>query len=169
VLTRGRFADAYTPFKPFDDAAFRKFVETTGHIYEDFTGKVAKSRHLTAEQVEAVAAGRVWSGKRAVEVGLVDEIGGLNDAVQEASRLAKLKKGAKPELLYLPVRKTWIERFFDGDAVQAVTAMSDHLFSRSLARLLPASQLPGTATVRFLLRTEEPQVLAIQPFGVEMN
>ena len=169
VLTRGRFADAYTPFKPFDDAAFRKFVETTGHIYEDFTGKVAKSRHLTAEQVEAVAGGRVWSGKRAVEVGLVDKIGGLSEAVQEASRLAKLKEGVKPELLYLPVRKTWIKRFFDGDAVQAVTAMSDHLFSRSLVQLLPVSQPSGTETVRFLLRTEEPQVLAIQPFGVEMN
>lgn len=169
VLTRGRFADAYTPFKPFDDAAFTKFVATTGHIYEEFTGKVAKRRHLTPEQLEAVAGGRVWSGKRAVEVGLVDKLGGLHAAVDEACALAKLKQGKKPELLYLPVRKTWLERLLAGDMTQAMASISGQLFSRSFGELFSLTRMPGTEMARFLFRTEEPQVLAVQPFGVEIR
>lgn len=169
VLMRGRFADAYTPFKPFDDAAFKKFVETTGHIYGSFTGKVAKSRHLTSEQVEAVAGGRVWSGKRAVEVGLVDEIGGFDDAVRQACKLAGLDENAKPELLYLPVRKTWFERLLAGDMTQAMAIISNDLLNRSFGELVSALKLPGVETARTLLRTEEPQALAIQPFVVEIR
>ena len=56
-----------------------------------------------SEEVEAVARGRVWSGVRAREVGLVDELGGLHDAIDEARRLAGLKEGARVELVN-PVR-----------------------------------------------------------------
>ncbi|MBN1929503.1 MAG: S49 family peptidase, partial [Chlorobiaceae bacterium] len=110
--------------------------------------------------------GRVWSGKRAVEVGLVDRIGGLDDAVREAQKLAKMDAKAKPELLYLPVRKTWFERLVDGSMMQATAAISDHLVTRSFGHLLPATSLPGTETARFLLRTESPQILALDPVEV---
>ncbi|MCE1273330.1 MAG: S49 family peptidase [Chlorobiales bacterium] len=66
VLVRGRFADAYTPFKPFDQEAFSKFDETSGEIYRDFVGKVAARRKMTFEQVDAVAGGRVWTGRNAL-------------------------------------------------------------------------------------------------------
>jgi len=169
VLTRGRFADAYTPFKAFDDSSFRKFVETAGTIYDDFIAKVAKSRKMTPAAVDAVAGGRVWSGKRALQVGLVDQIGGLNDAVQEAKKLARMDAKAKPELLYLPVRKTWLEYLLAGDASQLTSALSAGIVRESLGQLQPFTNLPGTKTARFLLRTEAPQVLALQPFGVEIR
>jgi len=169
VLTRGRFADAYTPFKAFDDSSFRKFVETAGTIYDDFIAKVAKSRKMTPAAVDAVAGGRVWSGKRAFQVGLVDQIGGLNDAVQEAKKLARMDAKAKPELLYLPVRKTWLEYLLAGDASQLTSALSAGIVRESLGQLQPFTNLPGTKTARFLLCTEAPQVLALQPFGVEIR
>ncbi|NTU53757.1 MAG: signal peptide peptidase SppA [Chlorobiaceae bacterium] len=170
VLVRGRFADAYTPFKPFDEAAFLKFTGVTGEIYKDFTNKVAGKRHLTTKQIEAVAGGRVWSGQRALSVDLVDRIGGLSDAVQEACRLAGMEKEAKPELLYLPIHKTWIEHLLSGNIDALVSGMSDRIASRSIARLMPITRLPGTETARILLRTAEtPQVLAIQPFELEIR
>lgn len=169
VLTRGRFADAYTPFKPFDDDSFRKFVETAGTIYDDFIAKVAKGRKMTPAEVDAVAGGRVWSGKRALEVGLIDRIGGLDAAVQEAKKLAKMDAKAKPELLYLPVRKTWLEYLLAGDASQLTSALAAGIVRESLGELRPLANLPGTRTARFLLRTEEPQVLALDPVEVEIK
>lgn len=169
VLTRGRFADAYTPFKPFDDASFRKFVETAGTIYDDFIAKVAKGRRMTPAEVDAVAGGRVWSGKRALEVGLIDRIGGLEAAVQEAKKLARMDAKAKPELLYLPVRKTWLEYLLAGDASQLTSVLTTGIVRESLGQLQPLANLPGTRTARFLLRTEEPQVLALDPVEVEIK
>jgi protease-4 len=169
VLTRGRFADAYTSFKAFDDASFRKFVETAKTIYDDFIAKVATNRHMTPAQVDAVAGGRVWSGKRALEVGLIDRIGGLDAAVQEARKLARMDAKVRPELLYLPVRRTWLEYLLAGDASQLTSALAAGFVRESIGQLQPLASLPGTKTARFLLRTEEPQVLALDPVEVEIK
>jgi protease-4 len=166
VLNRGRFADAETPFKPFDDAAFLKFMEITGTVYDDFIAKVAKGRKMTPAAVDAVAGGRVWSGKRALEVGLVDKIGGLADAVQEAKKLAKMDAKAKPELLYLPVRKTWLEYLLAGDTSVMAEALTAGVLRQSLGELDPLTRLPGANIARYLLRTEEPQILALDPVEV---
>jgi ClpP class serine protease len=62
-------------------------------MYRDFTGKVSESRELTPEYVDSVGQGRVWSGPKAVELKLADEIGGLEKAVDYARTQAKLRKG----------------------------------------------------------------------------
>ncbi len=61
--------------------------------YRDFLTRVAASRRKTPEQVDAIGQGRVWAGATAQRIGLVDRMGGLEDAVAEAARLAKLGKG----------------------------------------------------------------------------
>jgi protease-4 len=167
VITRGRFADAYTPFKPLDDDSFRKFVDTSGEIYRDFTGKVAARRKMTPEQVEAVSGGRVWTGQRALSVGLVDRIGGLADAVKEARKAAHMDTTKATQLIYLPARKTWVDYLFDGDVEGFATRISTRLARESLQSLLPVGQLSGTGTARMLLRSDSPQILAIDP--VEMH
>ena len=68
-------------------------------IYEDFTTKVSEGRGMTKDQVEEVARGRVWSGEDALEIGLVDEIGNLNDAISYAEGLIG---GEDIEKIYLP-------------------------------------------------------------------
>ena len=165
VLSQGRFADSNTPFKPLDEAAFRKFDETSGWIYRDFVGKVASRRKMSFDQADAVAGGRVWTGKRALEVGLVDQIGGLDAAVKEAQKLARMDTSKSPGLIYLPARKSWIEYLSDGNA--SVSALQARLAETYLTGALPlARSLPGTATARFLLRQDKPQVLAIDPVDV---
>jgi len=59
--------------------------------YQKFIGLVARSRNMTLEEVDKIAQGRVWSGKRAKELGLVDQLGGLNDAIESAAKLAGLE------------------------------------------------------------------------------
>lgn len=64
------------------------------HEYRNFLKLVADARGKTPEQIDAIAQGRVWIAPKAKELGLVDEIGGLPDAIAAAARLAKLKPGA---------------------------------------------------------------------------
>ena len=72
---------------------FEKSVKTQiEKIYHTFKSRVAEGRSLNMETVEEIAQGRVWSGKDAVDIGLVDSLGGLNEAIASAAELAKLKK-----------------------------------------------------------------------------
>ncbi|KAF2510002.1 signal peptide peptidase SppA [Flavobacterium zhairuonense] len=81
----------YSPFVPVDEK-FKAFtLEGVEHIYKTFVTHVAEGRKMTFEQVDAIAQGRVWSGSEALKIGLVDKIGGLNDAIAEAAKMAKVK------------------------------------------------------------------------------
>ncbi|MBE8725596.1 signal peptide peptidase SppA [Flavobacterium hungaricum] len=85
-------APNYSPFVPVDEK-FKAFtLEGVERIYNTFVTHVAEGRKMTFEQVDAIAQGRVWSGTEALKLGLVDKIGGLNDAVAEAAKIAKIKK-----------------------------------------------------------------------------
>ena len=60
-------------------------------IYDEFVNKVANNREMRYEEVHAVAKGRIWSGEKALQLGLVDKIGGLEDALTSASKLAEIE------------------------------------------------------------------------------
>jgi protease-4 len=60
-------------------------------IYNQFVTKVAESRRMSKDAVQEIAQGRVWSGREALKLGLVDEMGGLQDAVKAAAKLAKIE------------------------------------------------------------------------------
>lgn len=95
VVKTGRYADAQTVSRPKTEqelAIYRQFVEK---VYDQFLNKVADSRKLSKQNVAAIAQGRVWSGMEAKKIGLVDEIGGLQDAIQAAAKLAKLEENWK--------------------------------------------------------------------------
>lgn len=81
----------YSPFVPVDEK-FKAFtLESVENIYKTFVSHVAEGRKMTFAQVDAIAQGRVWSGSEALKIGLVDKIGGLNDAIAEAAKIAKIK------------------------------------------------------------------------------
>jgi len=81
------------------DFEINAYNEVITGIYSDFTSKVAQGRNLTAAQVEEIARGRVWSGNDALEIGLVDEIGNLEDAIHFAEQLINIPDA---KLIYLP-------------------------------------------------------------------
>jgi len=80
-------------------------------IYDRFITKVADSRKLPKNKVQEIAQGRVWSGTAAKQLGLVDEIGGLEDAVAEAAKQAKL--GDNWQLEEYPKRRSFEERILE--------------------------------------------------------
>lgn len=84
------FADIYSISRPKTEKELTVLQEFVDEIYKTFIEKVAEGREMSIEDVEAIAQGRVWSGADAVEVGLVDEIGGLEDAIEYAANRAGL-------------------------------------------------------------------------------
>ena len=85
-------ASEYSVFKPLDEN-YRAFAqEGVEKIYDVFITRVANGRKMTKTQVDAIGQGRVWTGQDALNIGLVDKIGGLNDAIKAAAVLGKTKK-----------------------------------------------------------------------------
>lgn len=92
---------------PFEYATIQKGIED---FYDNFISKVAEGRKLTKAQVDSIGQGRVWSGVDAKRIGLIDEFGGLDKAVEVAADLAKLKSY---KILSLPEQKEPLQQIID--------------------------------------------------------
>ena len=91
LVSRGRNAAMYSDYSPLDDAGRERIYTQADAFYRDFVAKVARARGLTDDAAVAVAEGRVWTGRQAVERGLVDELGGLEEAFAAAKRAAGVR------------------------------------------------------------------------------
>lgn len=94
-------------FSASEKAVFNRSLD---NVYKDFTGKVAKARNLSDEQIDKLARGRVWLGQDAVKAGLVDEIGGFELALQKAKELAGIKQDDTFGMMYYPRRPNLQEK-----------------------------------------------------------
>ena len=90
TLTRGRMAAIFSSSRPMDPVEFEAFDRMAEDTYARFRQTVADGREMSVEAVESVASGRVWSGIAAMEVGLVDEMGGFQQAIERARELAQI-------------------------------------------------------------------------------
>jgi len=124
-------------------------------IYVDFTTRVAEGRDIPIERVREIAKGRVWTGIQAKEIGLVDELGGLMDAIEaakeaaeiDADKTVKIKKFPRP---LTPAQQ--LEQLF-GNSVSAgknLSTLSDILAAPETQALLKAREaaLAGAASVQ---------------------
>jgi protease IV len=93
-VQRGARALMYSLRREFSEDERARFAATIDAIYNDFVGKVAAGRRRPVPEIEAVARGRVWTGQDALEVGLVDELGGIRDAARIARERADLPEDA---------------------------------------------------------------------------
>ena len=87
-------ADAESIFRPFTDDEKRELGVKVKQFYDLFVARVAEGRHMSADAVDAVARGKVWTGQQAIGKGLVDKLGGLREALEEARRLGRLPDDA---------------------------------------------------------------------------
>ena len=103
-VSEGKMAELDSPVRPFTDAERAKIEEQVQAFYDQFVTKVAEARKTTPEKIDAVARGRVWTGRQAKKIGLVDELGGLDRAVAIARQRAKIAAGTDVELVLYPPR-----------------------------------------------------------------
>jgi protease IV len=88
----GAYADAISISKPLNAQESRIIQNQVDIIYSDFKGRVSEGRKLDTAYVDSIAQGRVWTGTRASKIGLVDRVGGIDDAIKSAAKLAKMKE-----------------------------------------------------------------------------
>jgi len=108
-VTRGRYADLYSPVKPFSPEEKARVFETMQATYDTFVEKAAQGRNTTPEKIDAIGQGRVWTGRQAKEIGLVDELGGLDRAIALAKQRARIPQESEVELVIYPPRKTFYD------------------------------------------------------------
>ena len=100
TVADGKVADINSPVAPYSDDARARLQQQIDAIYETFQDKAAQGRSMTRDAVHAVAQGRVWTGRQAKDLGLVDELGGLARAVTVAKERAGI--GADVEVTLVP-------------------------------------------------------------------
>lgn len=92
VVSRGRHATLHSSYLPLSDSARARLQSEAEYFYAEFLARVAAGRNLSVAAVDAVAEGRVWTGRQALAHGLVDTLGGLEQAIDEAKELAGLRR-----------------------------------------------------------------------------
>ena len=108
-VTKGRYADLYSPVRAFTPEERAKVQEQMQATYDTFVEKAAAGRNTTPERIDAIAQGRVWTGAQGKQVGLVDELGGLERALAVAKQRAKISPDAEVEIVVYPGRKSFYD------------------------------------------------------------
>ena len=126
--------------------------------YESFTSKAAAGRHMSVEKLKSLAGGRVWTGVQAKSLGLVDELGGLDKAIELAATKGKLKKGSYKVAIY-PKAKSFLDQILESATSET-----------SMAQKFGESNMPWTKSIWELNRWKKREgYLALMPYLIELQ
>jgi protease IV len=113
LLTRGRYADIDSSYTPLSDAERQKLTGQIDAFYRAFVSRVAEGRKKPFDQIEPLAQGRVWVGAQAKDNGLVDQLGGLDRAIELLKQQAHLSPSDRVTLVPFPGRRSVFELLFN--------------------------------------------------------
>lgn len=113
VLSRGRYADLDSEYVPMDDDQRRKLTGQIDAFYKGFVSRVAEGRRRSFEQIEPLAQGRVWLGAQAKQNGLVDELGGLDRAIELVRQKAHIAATDRITLVPYPGKRSVFDMLFN--------------------------------------------------------
>jgi protease-4 len=154
ILTHGRNAALFSEYRPWNEEERAKVRSLMVSFYETFVTKAAAGRHKTYEELDRIAQGRVWTGADALKIGLVDRLGGLEEALTVAKERAKLDKDQEVALVVLPQRKGFFEALMErqeeniADRVLPPDVRSLLRFLTALNGPVPIARLPFDLKVR---------------------
>jgi protease-4 len=139
-LRRGELAGMTSLTDGLSPAERERLVSSMHHVYDLFVQRVAEGRKLSAETVDEVGRGRVWTGEQARERGLVDELGGFFQAIDAAKTAAGIPVTERVKLVFLPRRKMLLERL--AGLIDARLAAVLPQWGRSLIETIAAYDFP---------------------------
>jgi protease-4 len=149
-LARGKRALMFSENRGFSPEERRKFQSMMATFYyEAFLPKVSEGRGMTAEEVDSVGQGRIWTGRQARELGLVDELGGLREAIELAKKEAGLPAEQEVRLVQYPREKKFFEVLMEKVDMAAV--------------------LPVLAELRLEWPWEAGEPLTLLPYEIEVE
>ncbi len=154
TVQRGRNATLFSSYEPWNEAQRAKVRALNQAFYDTFVSKAAQGRHKTAAEIEALAQGRVWTGQEAAASGLVDALGGLDEAVRLARQRARIGAGQGVQLVVLPETKGFLEALIEHQEpsvfLRALGAPPSRLlrFAQALESGGPIARLPFDLAIR---------------------
>jgi len=138
VVKSGPYKDVGNPGREMTAEEKAYLQEMVNNVHQQFVRDVARGRHMKVEKVREVADGRIFTGEQAMELGLVDELGNLKDAINAAAKMAAIE--GEPKVVYPEKeRKSLLDYFFD----QITEKLANNLQPYMGLLLLP--RLPGQA------------------------
>ena len=156
IVTDGEMAGMNSPFAPYSDETRARVQEQIDAVYETFLKRVSDGRGMLIDDVHAIAQGRVWTGRQAKALGLVDELGGMREAVAVAKERAGIDADQEVTLVPYPRPRSFFELLNTEFSVRSM--LSSWLVS-------PADRLRAAATLPMrLFRPGEPLAIMPPPF-----
>lgn len=153
----GRHAEIYSPERRFTDEERAKMQESMQAFYDQFVEKVAEARQTSPEKIDQIAQGRVWTGQQAKQVGLVDQLGGMQVAIAAAKQRARIPAEEEVELVVYPPRRSFYEVLSDSleqpsaqqqtSAAEAIMTLLGPRDRKVLAAILAPSRLFRTGEI----------------------
>jgi protease IV len=148
-------------YTPEQWALFQNFLN---QIYEDFTSKVADGRNLSKEKVLEIAKGRIWSGEDALKVGLVDELGGIPEAIGLAKKIAGIGEKEGIELREFPMKKSMIAVLMENLPLSGKESVNSSLAISALEMVSP-----HLSVLSKLGLGGDPGVLSMPPWAYDIH
>ena len=164
-VLRGKNAGIFRETQKWTEEERTKMQSQTDKIYHtDFLPKVAKGRGMTVEKVHTLAQGRVWTGKQAKENGLVDEIGGLEKAIDIAKELAKLPSDKDVKRVTFPKPRSLFSQYF---------STKDNTFSQAkqheMIKMIPMEMRKALRHAHMLDQMNKGDALMLMPYELEIK
>jgi protease-4 len=169
VISRGQNSGAMSMLSGFTDNERAAMQRTLNDIYGQFTHKAAQGRHMEYDKLEKLARGRVYTGAMAIKIGLVDELGTLDDAVKYAANVAGLPKDEKVDRWILPPATNPLEAIFGSSDAEAETSTQfGGALAQTLGQLSPELVQPLRSAMIIKLLARESR-LTVMPFQIRVH
>jgi protease-4 len=136
LLTRGRYSDIDSDYQPLSADARAKLRQGIDEDYQSFVTKVAAARRRKFDEIEPLSQGRVWLGSQAKTNGLIDELGGLDRALDIVKEKAKIPKSERVTLVTYPPKRSVLDLLFGQPAEDALESRLGGVLKVSHLRLL---------------------------------
>ena len=155
------FSDLVTPFRqktPAEMAVIQKYID---EFYQEFLEHVSQARNIPVDQVNEIAQGRVWSGQQALKLHLVDQIGGLQSAIEHAAQL--VHQGPHPKIAEYPAKQTV------GEALQKILSGTERPPVSKIDPVNRQLQLLEKNLRQFASFNDPMGIYSLLPIGIEWN
>jgi len=166
-ILKGKNAGLFRETEKWSESERAKMLESANTVYyENFLPKVAKGRNMTTEAVDAIGQGHVWTGTQGKERGLVDEIGGLEKAIEIAKQLAGLPADRDVRRVVFPAPRPLFETLFDDSGDSEAKAKQQQ---EALINIMPKEMQRAMRLASVFNQMNRGEAIMMLPFDLEIK
>ncbi|PYS57789.1 MAG: signal peptide peptidase SppA [Acidobacteria bacterium] len=169
-VVRGQNAGMFRETEKFSDSERKKFEDLVkGTYYEEFLPKVAKGRGKSTDEIDKIGQGRVWTGQQGKERGLVDEYGGLDQAIEIAKQLANIPEDKGVQRVIMPRPPSFLEQLMSSGGADDSETRAALKQREAIAAALPEDARRAFLYLQLLDRAKNGDVLYRLPFDLRIK